>query len=546
VRKTVCAATMLALGSGAFGAEIEWASPSAGLLLDGNSWVGGMTPGPNDGALFHVAGMYEVQLGVDAEMAYLEVNGSSPTFFFPGSTLSMAYFGDKPPGVVVGRSAGSTSALTLSMGEVVTDVAALGVEDGSDGTLTVTGASSLFETGFRFDIGDGGNGALAIASGGTVSSGTMLVGRQSGATGSVAIDGGGSLLDGSFLTIGEQGQGSLAISNGGGAMLLGLLVGAGNGAGDVTLDGAESFIDLGEGNAVFGDGSDATLTMSEGSVSARDIVFARSGSFTQATCTGGMFSASRNVVIGDGGSASVEFGSEHTTLCDRLRIATGNMSQATLLLNGQLSAISRVDVSIGLFSLGVLELGSEGRLAAPSIRVYPNGVLRGDGIILADLDVSGGVEPEGTLEVSGDMTLTGSLGGGTLLYVADASEDTLDLSGTATLTNGTFRLRLADGFTPSSGQEFTTLRADSIVGDFAQVILPDADWSVEVVGDEVVATYSGTSSHPADFDGDGDVDSFDLSQLLAQWGLCADCEADFDGDGDVDSFDLSQLLAAWG
>ncbi|MDY7107713.1 MAG: hypothetical protein SYC29_03660 [Planctomycetota bacterium] len=48
---------------------------------------------------------------------------------------------------------------------------------------------------------------------------------------------------------------------------------------------------------------------------------------------------------------------------------------------------------------------------------------------------------------------------------------------------------------------------------------------------------------PADFDGDGDVDTADLLHLLACWGT--DC-GDVDGDGDTDTADLLALLAAWG
>jgi len=50
---------------------------------------------------------------------------------------------------------------------------------------------------------------------------------------------------------------------------------------------------------------------------------------------------------------------------------------------------------------------------------------------------------------------------------------------------------------------------------------------------------------PADFDGDGDVDTEDLLTLLAAWGT-AGPDGDVDGDGDVDTADLLALLAAWG
>jgi len=60
--------------------------------------------------------------------------------------------------------------------------------------------------------------------------------------------------------------------------------------------------------------------------------------------------------------------------------------------------------------------------------------------------------------------------------------------------------------------------------------------------DETFAVGEG-SSCPADFDGDGDVDTADLLYLLGAWGTPA---GDVDGDGDTDTADLLALLAAWG
>ena len=50
-------------------------------------------------------------------------------------------------------------------------------------------------------------------------------------------------------------------------------------------------------------------------------------------------------------------------------------------------------------------------------------------------------------------------------------------------------------------------------------------------------------SCPADFDGDGDVDTADLLFLLGAWGTP---DGDVDGDGDTDTADLLALLGAWG
>jgi len=48
---------------------------------------------------------------------------------------------------------------------------------------------------------------------------------------------------------------------------------------------------------------------------------------------------------------------------------------------------------------------------------------------------------------------------------------------------------------------------------------------------------------PADFDGDGDVDTADLLFLLGAWGTG---DGDVDGDNDTDTADLLALLGSWG
>ncbi|MCH8965669.1 MAG: hypothetical protein IIB58_11950 [Planctomycetes bacterium] len=61
---------------------------------------------------------------------------------------------------------------------------------------------------------------------------------------------------------------------------------------------------------------------------------------------------------------------------------------------------------------------------------------------------------------------------------------------------------------------------------------------------------------PADFNGDGKVDAFDLAFLLGNWGDCPDpctpgepaetCTTDLNGDCITEAFDLASLLGSWG
>ena len=62
---------------------------------------------------------------------------------------------------------------------------------------------------------------------------------------------------------------------------------------------------------------------------------------------------------------------------------------------------------------------------------------------------------------------------------------------------------------------------------------------------EVSIAVCEGSACPADINGDGQVNSSDLTSVLAAWGT-ADASADLNGSGNVDGLDLAALLSAWG
>jgi hypothetical protein len=84
--------------------------------------------------------------------------------------------------------------------------------------------------------------------------------------------------------------------------------------------------------------------------------------------------------------------------------------------------------------------------------------------------------------------------------------------------------------------------------DELKVEWPDGTTTVltdVAVNQTITVAPGGDKTNPADLDGDGAVDGFDLALLLGNWGPCAGCPADFDGNGIVNGFDLAMLLAAW-
>jgi hypothetical protein len=91
---------------------------------------------------------------------------------------------------------------------------------------------------------------------------------------------------------------------------------------------------------------------------------------------------------------------------------------------------------------------------------------------------------------------------------------------------------------------------DEAVVDVNLYDLPDIysatgrDWKVYHARNRRGGLYPAVDETcPADFDGDGDVDTADLLHLLGAWGTP---DGDVDGDGDTDTADLLALLGAWG
>lgn len=69
----------------------------------------------------------------------------------------------------------------------------------------------------------------------------------------------------------------------------------------------------------------------------------------------------------------------------------------------------------------------------------------------------------------------------------------------------------------------------------------------QILGDWVDGGGNEICQCPADVTGDGVIDGFDLTDLLAWWGACSsDCPYDFDASGTVDGADLLVVLSAWG
>ena len=209
--------------------------------------------------------------------------GMATPLTYPDGTAEIAYFG-------------GTGTADILHGSTLTSHDAIDVgRNGSTGSLVVANAS-LAEAAGAIDIGSGtdrtgGNGTVTVESGATLRSdgphvatlASIDLGVDTGTNGSLTATGAGSLVDagGDRIDIGLAGTGTLLVEAGAHATAgdtlyaspgteAGFSVGSGSGSGTATIDGAGSRLDVdgvltiaGTGSAAGGTGS---LVVSDGGV----------------------------------------------------------------------------------------------------------------------------------------------------------------------------------------------------------------------------------------------------------------------------------------
>ena len=171
------------------------------------------------------------------------------------------------------------------------------------------------------------------------------------------------------------------------------------------------------------------------------------------------------------------------------------------------------------------------------------------------------LDPTGVLRLDGDFHhLAGgaielNLGGTDNADPLDPEYDALVVSGQAIIA-GDLSLSLTDGYRPTPGDSFTVLSADSVVGVFGSLAVPEdtpagVGWQINYSPTQVVLE-AVTAMLAGDYDGDGLVAQADLDLVLLNWGVHtgvagvpAGWEYDLP-DGMVGQAELDAVLLNWG
>jgi T5SS/PEP-CTERM-associated repeat protein len=335
----------------------------------------------------------------------------------------------------------------------------------------------------------------------------------SDSSGSITVNGGGSAWTNSGdVFVGNSGTGELHVTAGGSVSNLTANIGLSAGStGTATIDGADS---VWTNSSVLAVGVLGTGTLN---------------------ITGGGVVASTN------GRVAREAGSRGTVLIDGPGSRWNASGVFTMGMTGVVFAGPTAELEVR--NGGVLS-------AAGGMTVGLFGVVRGDGVIAANVSSSGSIVPgnstaasTGTLHVTGNFAQSGAFSTMSFDLASNANFDKLTTGGSMTV-GGQLYVQLTGDYVPHGGQSFDILDwgIGGFSGAFSGVFLPTLGgtlvWDASQLYTTGVLSVTGPPAPAlaADFDADGDVDGADLAQWQGDFGPSALSDADDDGDSDGADF----------
>jgi T5SS/PEP-CTERM-associated repeat protein len=310
----------------------------------------------------------------------------------PGSTGRMTISGansawQNGDAVIVGYQ--GTGTLTVeTLGQLTTLGASLpgrlsgviGSQEGSTGTVTVDGG--MWNQFGNLQIGASGTGTLTVQSGGQVTNEDAVIGVADGAAGTVTVTGPrAEWANAGDLTVGSAGKGTLTIADRGHVSSANAVIaGDFHGSGSVTVTGPQSEW-TNSGNLTVGGKADAVLTVSDGGrvTSVEGKIGADAPSAGTATVTGSesVWRNSGQLTVGLDGSAKLTVTERGLVTAQAAVIAAhgGPASSVEVSLDGALEIGNGLTVGAG--GDGSLTVSAGGQVRSGSAQIGESAGSRG-------------------------------------------------------------------------------------------------------------------------------------------------------------------------
>lgn len=393
---------------------------------------------------------------------------------------------------------GTTTGSKFEVGNLPGGVGTVEVDDGAlvvlRGGLSTNGDPNQGKNVY-IQLGEnGGEGNLIVTDSTFRAEGdanvNLTTGANSGSTGSLALEGAtvaltttGLLSEGDYLGLdianGAGTVGTATISNSSleltGLLTIGDIAVGSNGArGELNISNSSvlGLSALSAGMNIGGNGGIGEVTVTSGSLI--DI----NGESNIYMNVGGAAGGFGRLVIEEDSIVNVQANGGGAIIIGEWSPEAGSNSVGILQINGALSNFqTSQDVIIGAGqgqgtdTTGLVSLDG-GTLVAPNVTIGQGGIVSGNGTINANIDLQAGgllgvgFSP-GSIEIGGNLSLTGGLLEIEVAGLADGLFDYINVLGSVFATNP-FELRFSfiDGFIPDVGDTFNFLDSDFVSDSF--------------------------------------------------------------------------------
>lgn len=312
----------------------------------------------------------------------------------------------------------------------------IGEEDGSDGSLTLTGEDTNLAVTGDIKIGEGGTGSLSVEDGTTfdLSDKDLTLGEEETGSGTLSISGDGSTVELQSLTVGGEGTGDVELSDGGTLDVSGdITIGESDGStGTINADTEFSANDMTVGAEATG-----TLIVTDSTTINGDLVVGESaGSTGTVTVNGGTLEMDSSVKIGAEGSGTLRVQLGGTATAEETTLGESNGSSGEIDVDGDNSSLQVTSLTIGSAGAATVSITNGGRLVATDDVTVADQVSSNIDTMTVDSGGSFGIDRDLTIggsaiaqaNVMNGSTLTAD--GDVVLGDTSSGDGTLIISGT--------------------------------------------------------------------------------------------------------------------